>query len=164
MSPRPNHLLPIRNVLPRGFTIIELITALAFLALAVALALPKFTSLRESSQLGSAKEQLSSYIATARFAAIRRGSTAQVRRSGNQVSVTVSEGGVQEILRRAVDLDATYGVSISSAPDSIVFDPRGFVTGSSATAKFIFAKGTRRDSLCVTPMGYNSPSAMACSL
>jgi Tfp pilus assembly protein FimT len=140
------------------------IATLAIMALALVLGMPKITAARESAQLESAKTQLSSYITAARFAAIRRGATAQVKRTGNRVSVTVTVSGVQQVLRSGVDLSSRYGVSLANAPDSVAFDPRGFVIGATTTAKFILAKGTRRDSLCVTTTGFNSTSAAPCSL
>ena len=136
-----------------GFTIIELLMVITIMGVIVAVAAPKMGKINRSSDLRSARDHLASRIAAARHMAIQRSMAARMVRSGNVVWIeSVTPAGVTSG-RDTVDLNARFGVSVSSTVTQIRFDPRGFSTGG-APRKFIIKSGADlKDSVCVTGMG-----------
>ena len=61
-----------------GFTLVELMVALAVLSILAILAVPSFTDLRQRSALKGAADQVSSFWGNARFEALRRDSFVKV--------------------------------------------------------------------------------------
>jgi Tfp pilus assembly protein FimT len=128
--------------------------------------LPKFSGLTERSNIAAARQQVTAAIATARAAAIQKGSSATVRIVGDSLSVTVvNAGGVGTTTVIAPKpLHDLYGVVLSHknlVDTTITFDTRGFAR-LGATAIIHLAKGARRDSVCLTISGQIMPRG--CSL
>lgn len=63
---------------PSGFTLIELMVAVALLAILTVAALPSFNELRQRTLLKGAAEQLLSIVANARFEAVKRNQAVRV--------------------------------------------------------------------------------------
>lgn len=124
-------------------------------------ALPRFSGLAERNSLDAARQEVTAAIATARAAAIQKGSRATVRFKADSVMVTVvNAGGVgTTTLIPARSLDALYGVEVSprsQADTAITFDMRGFAKLSGSPV-IRFGKGARRDSICLTAAGQVMP-------
>ena len=62
-------------------------------------------------------------------------------------------------LGMTVDVNQRYGVTLTSnvspsvTRDSVFFDPRGLLTGSTTNYKIIVTKGTKADTVCVSGLG-----------
>jgi hypothetical protein len=115
---------------------------------------------RVSAAVRSGRVQFTSSLATARAAAVRWGRLAQLKRSGNTIQVLVDTAGTGTFvaLTPPVALDAQFSVTLSGTVDSIVFGPRGLATNlSSSGAQFALARGSVRDSVCLTRLGETAP-------
>jgi len=132
----------------RGFSIIELMIVFLVFGVVAAIGFPRFSYAREVAAMRSAKTQIATTLATARAAAIRRSGGAEVRATGNSISVVAgTETVVPPIL-----LDSTYHVSLAVAPGVVRYDARGLAVLDS-TVKFVFTRATHRDSVCITRLG-----------
>ena len=137
----------------RGFSFIEILMVFTIFGLVVAITLPRFNYVRAGSNVRAAKVQISSQLASARAAAIRRGRSAQFHAAADSIWVTVDSAGVQRVLIRKLGLGDAYDVSLSATNQTITFDSRGLVTDLAATAKYVLTRGERRDSVCVSRLG-----------
>jgi prepilin-type N-terminal cleavage/methylation domain-containing protein len=144
-----------------GYTLAEMMIVVVIVGGLTLFALPRFSGLTERNSLAAARQEVIAAIATARAAAIQKGSSATVRIKADSVSVTVvNAGGVgTTTLIPARSLDALYGVEMvprSQADTAITFDMRGFAKLSGSPA-IRFGKGSRRDSVCLTIAGQIMP-------
>ncbi len=141
-----------------GFTLIELMTVLALMAVLVALALPSFGSLIEKFRVESAVSAMSASLSDARAEAMRRGVTVRVQRNaacldvadwGCGWSILVGTGKQVEVIKQLAP-DTRVSVRRSHSlmgMGSIAFD----AMGTTNVASFGFQ-----------PLGVkNSPNAMA---
>lgn len=130
----------------RGFTIIELIVAVALLAVLTGFAVPAFTAVINNNRLAGASNELAAALQSARIEAVRRGQRVIVCSTVNGTGCAaadaqwtgwlsfVDEDGnsspqTSEILRvELVKLPIQLRVSpsISNSLDRIVFRPDGF--------------------------------------
>jgi prepilin-type N-terminal cleavage/methylation domain-containing protein len=134
----------------RGFSIIELMIVFLVFAVVVAIGVPRFNYMRETSNVRSAKAQIASVLATARATAVSRSGSAEVRRSGNSLVVLA---GVDTVVRPLM-LDSLFKVSISLAPTSITYDARGLASPMlDSTVRFVFSRDSHSDSVCVSRVG-----------
>jgi Tfp pilus assembly protein FimT len=129
-------------------------------------ALPRFSGLTERQNLNAARQEITAAIATARAAAIQKGSSAGVRIKGDSVSVTVvNAGGVgTTTILPAKSLYTAYGVQVAPkfpSDTTITFDTRGFAR-LGTTSIIRLGKGARRDSICLMSSGQIMPRG--CSL
>jgi prepilin-type N-terminal cleavage/methylation domain-containing protein len=142
----------------RGFSLIETMVVLVIAGIVMSISLPKFASMRDRMSVRSAKQQFSSYLVTARAAAIRQSQSGHFHANSNTIwsSVNQPDGTVANV-SRAVSLRTARGVTITrdgSAPsqDSIVFDSRGMgATGAPRT--YVFTRNGVKDSVCVSILG-----------
>lgn len=149
-----------------GYTLAEMLIVVVIVGGLALFSLPKFSGLTERSNIAAARQQVTAAIATARAAAIQKGSSATVRIVGDSLSVTVvNAGGVGTTTVIAPKpLHDLYGVVLSHknlVDTTITFDTRGFAR-LGATAIIRLAKGARRDSVCLTISGQIMPRG--CSL
>jgi prepilin-type N-terminal cleavage/methylation domain-containing protein len=134
----------------RGFSIIELMIVFLVFAVVVAIGVPRFNYMRETSNVRSAKSQIASALATARATAVRRSASAEVRRTGNSLVVL---SGADTIVRPLM-LDTLFKVSISTAPPSVRYDARGIASPMlDSTVRFVFSRESHSDSVCVSRIG-----------
>ena len=142
-----------------GFSLAELLIAVAILGILTAVSLPRFADLRKQTQLHAAMSQFQKTVMTARQTAIQRGKPAYFKTNGQLLWVTLdttSNNTDSVVVMRALSLPTMYRVTISSPSGltSIKYDPRGIATQSAKTT-FIFTHTTSGalDSLCVSKLG-----------
>ena len=129
------------------------------MGLLAALAIPKFTAVRERNGVESVREQLASTVSFARSAARQRSTRAGVLIDGNTLSSwTFSPTTGDTVwLVRPTDLSTQSGVTIetSSAGAALIdFDTRGFANRADSVRVWRLRSGSRTDSLCIGPLGH----------
>lgn len=155
-----------------GFTLIELMVAVAVLAVIVMLAAPSFQGLLQSQRMRSAAYDLVADLTLARSEALKRGQIA------NPITLTAATGGWSagwkltsgtEVIstRGTVGTGVTVTASDGSgtAVTSVTFDLNGRVSSSSATVKFnlVDSSGQRHRCVSLSPTGYPKSLTKECS-
>jgi prepilin-type N-terminal cleavage/methylation domain-containing protein len=108
----------------RGFTLPELLIALAIAATLLAAGWSGFRSLREASGLRAAARQVVAQLTLARRLAVGRRETVRFRANGREAALTASDGRV--LARLALDgVDRLPVDSIRVRPVTLRFNPRG---------------------------------------
>jgi Tfp pilus assembly protein FimT len=130
---------------------------LVIAGITMSIAMPKFAGMRDRMSVRSAKQQLSSYLATARAAAVRQSQSGHFHANSNSIwsSVNQPDGTVINV-SKSVSLMNARGVAVTlggSAPsnDSIVFDSRGM--GTTVPHKYLLTRNGVKDSVCVSRLG-----------
>lgn len=121
-----------------AFSLVEVLVVIVMISLMSLVAAPRFARGNASRQLESARLRFVTALATARQAAIQKGTGATVTVSSNRLTVTA--GG--QSLISPVPLDTLYEVSISPANAAITFSGRGFVSSgiSGVSQRFILSR------------------------
>ena len=115
----------------KGFTLIELMIAVAVIAVITSLALPSYRSLLEKRQVTSGAEQLSAFLSAAQTEAIKRNQevaiTCTVEAGQCQAWILAkNEGDDNESLRTFEFSNlkaAVIAISYDGTDDQVVFDP-----------------------------------------
>jgi len=139
----------------KGFSLIELAIVVSIMGIIVAIGAPKLRSVRDRSNLRAARDQIAAALATARAAAVQKGTTARFRSYGNTVDVLIPSTGQVILMPR--DLHDLYNatVSLGVAGDAqINYDTRGFATVSNGTsAVYSVTVNGITDKVCVSKLG-----------
>ncbi len=127
----------------RGFTLIEIMVALAVLTILLAIAVPSFQAMIKNSQIRNAAESVSNGLAKARAEAINRNTTvAFALGAGTSWSITqVSDGTVIESRASkegSGDVTLTAVDSANVAATAVTFNSLGSIVGISPVAKVDF--------------------------
>jgi prepilin-type N-terminal cleavage/methylation domain-containing protein len=141
-----------------GFTILELLVVLTVAGVIVAISGKGISSAYAGNSRSSAVRVASSTLFQARAIAIQRSRQSWLVRSGNTLKVLGDSAGVKVQLGRTVDLFTRNGVTLSSAStppgrDTVSFDPRGILFGTTTAYKLIITKGSKADTICVSGIG-----------
>lgn len=154
-----------------GFSMVELLITIAVAGIMIAIAGPKARAFREGASVRGARQELATAIEAARGAAIQRGRTARVHLRTDSLLVTVDTGapGAAASGRYTVlgplRLDSAFNVTMTPAipGDTVIsYDARGLANPRILhTARFIVARGLRKDSVCVTNFGMILPRGCA---
>ena len=124
-----------------GFTLPEVALALVVAGLLLAIALPKFTALKQEVALEQAAQSLVAAHRRARTLAITHGHPAILSVAERSLRITFS-GAPQPHWVAPGPLD--QGVSVTGAPRSLAFSPLGITTGlSNATFQLHLGSATR---------------------
>lgn len=155
-----------RNAL--GFTLIELMVAVAVLAVIVSLASPSFRALMEAQRMRSAAFDLMADITLARSEALKRGEISTpvtlTRDASNATgrwesgwSVTV---GTEVLSRKS---SAGAGVVIRG-PATVTFDRNGRASNLTNVARFAFTSSSAAQNRCISidPSGRPKSSTAVC--
>ena len=136
-----------------GYSLADMLVVIAIMGVLTAMAAPKMKNVRSQAELGSAKARVASYLATARAAAIQRGSSVNFNITAGSDDLTVTDASTGSTIGSRVNIDPSL-VQISASRSSVSFDSRGFATSlTNAGATFVLVAGSRRDSVCVNRMG-----------
>jgi prepilin-type N-terminal cleavage/methylation domain-containing protein len=141
---------------PRGFTLLELMIGLAIIGLMTLTALPAITRIGDRAMVKSGRTALVNHIAAGRQAAQHGGRLVVFKVSGGRIwseaepRLVAAFSSTRDTVGAVTDLAREYRLSVSSTLDSIVFDPRGFGTG---TGKVRLTRGAATDSVVVTGLG-----------
>ena len=154
---RPDQ-LGVRPVSSRtsGFTLLELMIGLAIIGLLTLSALPAITRIKDRAQVKSARAALFNHLTAARQAAQHGGRLVVFKLSGGRVwseaepRLVAAFSSTRDTVGPMADLAGEYRLSVSSSLDSIVFDPKGFGTG---TGRVLLTRGASQDSIVVTGLG-----------
>lgn len=134
-----------------GFSLVELLFAITIAGILMALAYPKMGPMRDRAGLRSARQVVAGHIATARQAAIRRGTSATFHVDGNALWVS-SNGGVDTVAARH-DLLEQHGVTMVTPLTAVTYNARGLARVT-ATPRYIkLERGNATDSVCVNILG-----------
>lgn len=134
-----------------GFSLIELLFALVIAGIVMAVAYPKLGPMRDRAGLRSSRQVVTGYLATARQAAIRRGTTATFHAVGNAVWVSTN-GGVDTV-EAPRDLYDQHGVTMTSALTSVTYNARGLARVTATPRSIKLVRGGATDSVCVNILG-----------
>jgi type IV fimbrial biogenesis protein FimT len=121
----------------RGFTLIELIVAIAVLAILVALAVPSFTALINGNRVTSAANEMVASLQLARMESLRRNMRVAVCQSGNATSCTNNGLWGQWITIADSDRNGTYDQVLRvSVADDVQVRPSGGISGNQNRIEF----------------------------
>jgi type IV fimbrial biogenesis protein FimT len=136
---------------PRGFTLVELVTAMAVTAILVAVAMPSFRNFSANASVRTASYTMIGSLNLARSEAIKRNAIATVTPAGPGWAQgwTVSVAG--QVLQQVPALRTGTTVA-AGAPAAIAFDPNGRLSGFAGTAALTLAAaaGGASAQRCVT--------------
>lgn len=132
-----------------GFTLLELLVVMTVAAVLMALALPRFASLRDARAVRAAMDDVAGGFSLARQTALaQRTSVAIVfDTSANVVQIRSAGGSV-----RRAGLKESFGVTLSANRDSAVYDARGLGYGVS-NLTVIVRRGNFVDTLTMSRLG-----------
>jgi len=146
-----------------GFTLLEVMLVVVIIGVITMVGIPKIKNAIQKTNVRSARSAASTYVATARQAAIQRGCRAVVHFSSGAagtVWVTVcprmstTGSGTIDTIGVVSKIAKLYGVTLSETRDSVVFDPRGMNIDptTTMTVRFAGSMGTT-DSIVVNQLG-----------
>ena len=141
-----------------GFTILELVVVCTIAGVIIAITGRGISSAYAGNNRSSATRVVGSTLFQARALAIQRSRQSWLVRSGNQIKVLGDSLGTKVQLAPTVDLGARYGVTLGSVSvppsrDTVSFDPRGLITGTTTAYKITVTRGTMVDTVCVSGLG-----------
>lgn len=138
----------------QGFNIIELLAALAFMSLLLAIGAPKLLTLRDRGAVRSAKQQVAGYLVAARAAAMREGRAASFNASGDTVWVSLETAtGPALVVGSPIPLSSEYSVSLAAGSNTVRFNSRGFATNLVSNQVYRVTRSGFSDSVCVSRLG-----------
>ena len=138
---------------PHGFTLLELMIVVTVIGILMMIGLPKLHAVQQRENMRSAATHLSTLIATAQAAAVRRGRPTTLRVRSDSAWVTLDSNGTMVQLTVPVSFRTAYRATLQPVPDTIVFNSRGFPTGLAGTAKLGITANGASDSVCVSRLG-----------
>ena len=128
-----------------GFTLIELMVALALVGLFLALALPNFPVLTNGAQLGASSRELTAALREARSQAIRENREIRIAIAADGASYAV-DGVARPFRAAAIDRLAFDAAKRGSAALSF------FADGASSGGRFALARGGLSREVVVDPV------------
>src|SRR5689334_13985562 len=154
---------PRRDNRPRhrsGFTILELVVVMTIADVIIAITGRGIANAYAVNNRSSATRVVGSTFFQTRALHVQRSRQSWPVLSGNQIKVLGDSSGVKVQLAPTVDLGARYGVTLGSistpaSRDSIAFDPRGLITGTTTAYAITVTKGTKVDTICASGLGIN---------
>jgi prepilin-type N-terminal cleavage/methylation domain-containing protein len=136
-----------------GFSVIELVSALAVMGIMTSIAYPRLHAVSTAASVRAAKLAAVAYIERTRAAAVENGREARFVRVGDALQITVDSNGTQVTVAAPRDIYAEHQVHLVTTRDTIAFDPRGFAVGLSSVVVIRLNREDVSDSVCVTRLG-----------
>ncbi|HWA57800.1 MAG TPA: hypothetical protein VG692_11140 [Gemmatimonadales bacterium] len=142
----------------RGFTFLEALIVMAFLALLLLIALPIMGRSMEKANVRNARTLAIGLYGRARASSLETGRVATLDFSGNSAIITATPrlqpvaGSTIDTLSGPHDLLSLYGVTVTGNPSTVLtVDPRGLASSNATT--IYFTRGTNTDSMGVSGFG-----------
>ena len=138
----------------RGYTFVELMTAIILLGVVTAIAIPRLRNGLEKQNVRSARGAISTMVAITRSAAVQRGCNATLNLTTDSAWVTacpVTGAGVVAIGTKKF-VGSQFGVRLSFTSAAISWDPRGIQTQFQRNTIRVIGT-TRSDSVIVNEVG-----------
>jgi competence protein ComGC len=132
-----------------AFTLIELVLTMMVAALCLALAAPRFATLRDGASVRGAANEIGAAFSEARQMAIARATLVAVVLDTANGAIELRSRG-QQLSRRS--LGVIYGVRMASNRDSAVYDARGLGYGVSNLSVTV-RRGAMVDTLIMSRLG-----------
>jgi type IV fimbrial biogenesis protein FimT len=147
----------------RGFTLVEMMTVVSFLAVMLGILAPSFSGFLASQQAKSLTYDLTSDLMLARNEALKRNVTVSITRGGSgwEQGWTVATVATAEQLSRRNA--AAQSVTVSGAPASIRFDPNGRVSLPLGTVRITIGGGPSYRCVELDPSGRVRSQTGACA-
>jgi prepilin-type N-terminal cleavage/methylation domain-containing protein len=157
-----------------GFSLFELLTAIAIFSILAAIAVPNFIDWRNNAQLSRAARDVYSIFQKAKLEAVRRNMTCTITFSANDYTVYVDSNqsltldGGEEVIRSrnwseypGVSLDTSAGggdgLSFANPNDSIAFAPDGMprnnLSSLGSGTVFLSYQGNRHHTVTISTAG-----------
>jgi len=142
----------------RGVSMVEMVVVLVIAGIVMNIALPRFAAMRDRMNLRSAKQEFTTYLMTARAAAVRQSQQSQFHIVNNTAWTTVNQpNGTNATVNQRLRLFRTRKVTVTlggSAPnDSIVYDARGLEVWPVTRRTYVLTLNNLKDSVCVSRVG-----------
>lgn len=152
--------LPSRPPSDAGYTLLELMTVLVLMGIALSLVAPSMTRFLEVERLRSATGRISGDLSLARTQAVRTGQSATFRiQNATTYVVTVPDasaaGGVRTVKRVSL-ADDFPGITISSSTPlnpTVVFNSRGLRSGGGASSEVVVTGPRASRKVTISPIG-----------
>jgi type II secretory pathway pseudopilin PulG len=132
-----------------GATLLELVVALALLALLTAIVAPRLGALLDAARVRGAAAELSAAFGAARELALLRGGLTAVTIDSVAGTVSVHDGADSTHVRR---LHALFGVRLHPSRDSLAYAANGLGHGA-ANLRVVVARGAARETVTVSRLG-----------
>lgn len=146
--------------LNRGFTVVELMVALALAAILAALALPAFDGVFERTKAATDMGELHRALSSARLEAINRSMSISVVATGGSDSwggaleIRTGDGSdPDDVVRKLPGMAPGAAVTASGSIDSIQFNSLGGLESPSTAVVFDYTRGSHAKSVSVCPTG-----------
>ena len=146
----------------RGFTLLEVMLVIVIIGVIAMVGFPKIKNAIQKTNVRSARVATSTYVATARQAAIQRGCRGVVHFTAGATGtvwvtvcprMTTAGSGTIDTLGVVNKLGKMYNVTLSQTRDSVEFDPRGLsLTGVQSSVTFAGTDGSQ-DSTVINVLG-----------
>lgn len=141
-----------------GFSMLELLVVLTVAGVLVGISGKGLSAAYAGNARTSAVRIVGTTLFQARAIAIQRSRQSWLVRSGNTIKILGDSAGVKVQLAKPVDLFQRHGVTLTSAStpsgrDTVSFDPRGLITGTTTAYKIIISRGGQSDTVCVSGLG-----------
>jgi prepilin-type N-terminal cleavage/methylation domain-containing protein len=141
-----------------GFTLLELLVVFTVAAVIIGISGKGLSAAFAGNSRTSAVRVVGTTLFQARAIAIQRSRQSWLVRSGNTIKIVADSLGTKVQLGQTVDLSERYGITLSSVStptgrDTVSFDSRGLITGTTTAYKIIVSKDTKADTVCVTGLG-----------
>jgi len=146
-----------------GFTMIEVLLVVGVAAIMFAMVVPRMTTIKTSTSLRAARQELTAAFAAARAAALQKGKTSTLTIDGSSARVSVQSGlnGTVVSVFGPIKLDTEFGVDLTAlagSPVTLNFDARGMLTPTPASnLKYKLSMASSSDTLCISPAGIIMP-------
>ncbi len=132
-----------------GHTLIELVIALAIMAILASIAAPRLGTLRDRASVHSAATEIAAILSSARRAAMLRSAAAMVVIDEVRSTVSVIVGADTLL---AHDAGSELGVAITATRDTVLYAPSGRGWGASNTS-IVLERGGWADTIFVSRLG-----------
>lgn len=132
-----------------GITLVEVLVTTALLGAVTAVAVPRFSELRDRLAVHAAATDVVSALSTARATAFARWRLTSVTFDAAAASLTLFTGA-DTLARRP--LRELYGVAVAVTRDSVTYAPNAMGYGAS-NARIVLTRGAAADTVTVSRLG-----------